>query len=233
MTHSTSKWGHGFTLLELLIALSIFALIAVMAYGGLLSVLQVDAHIATTTQQLTRLQLTFQRFQQDVTQLIYRPIRNEYGDSMPAIQATMQQIELTRAGWRNPLQQARSQLQRVNYSVEKQTLWRTYWQVLDRTRDSQPQRTALLSDVTAFKLRFLDDQALWHDEWSSAVQSQFAEKSLQLKAIEVTLSLDGWGEMIWLFPTTSPPTLPKLPNISELSPFFRDNSFTTAQIVLK
>lgn len=233
MTHSTSKWGHGFTLLELLIALSIFALIAMMAYGGLLSVLQVDAHIATTTQQLTRLQLTFQRFQQDITQLIYRPIRNEYGDSVPAIQATMQQIEFTRAGWRNPLQQARSQLQRVNYVVEKQTLWRTYWQVLDRTRDTQPQRTALLPDVTAFKLRFLDDQTLWHDEWNSAVQSQLSGKSLQLKAIEITLSITNWGEIIWLFPTTPPPALPKLPNISESSPFFRGNSFTTAQIVLK
>jgi general secretion pathway protein J len=233
MTHSTSKWGHGFTLLELLIALSIFALIAMMAYGGLLSILRVDVQIATTTQQLTRLQFTFQRFQQDVSQLIYRPIRNEYGDSVPAIQATMQQIELTRTGWRNPLQQPRSQLQRVNYSVEKQTLWRTYWQVLDRTRDSQPQRTALLTDVTVFKLRFLDNQALWHDEWSSAVQTQLAGKSLQLKAIEVNLSLEGWGEIIWLFPTTAPPSLPKLPNTSTPSSFFRDNSLTIAQIVLK
>jgi len=76
MTHSTSKWGRGFTLLELLIALAIFSLIAVLAYSGLVSVLRVDAQVAQVTQQLTRLQLTFQRLQQDITQLVHRPIRN-------------------------------------------------------------------------------------------------------------------------------------------------------------
>ncbi|MEZ5671465.1 MAG: prepilin-type N-terminal cleavage/methylation domain-containing protein [Thiotrichaceae bacterium] len=86
MTHLSLKWMNGFTLLELLIALSIFALIAMMAYSGLLSVLQVGAHVEQTSQQLMRLQLTFQRVNQDVTQLVYRPIRNEYGDSLPAIQ---------------------------------------------------------------------------------------------------------------------------------------------------
>lgn len=223
MTHSTSKWGRGFTLLELLIALAIFSLIAVLAYSGLVSVLRVDAQVAQVTQQLTRLQLTFQRLQQDITQLVHRPIRNEYGDSMPAIQATTQQLEFTRAGWRNPLQQARSQLQRVNYVVEKQTLWRSYWQVLDRTRDSQPQRSALLTEVTGFKLRFLDEQLAWHDEWMS-IESQATGKSLQLKAIEINLSITDWGELTWLFPTIPPPPLPKLPNSSDKSSFFQLDS---------
>jgi general secretion pathway protein J len=214
MTHSSPKWGSGFTLLELLVALSIFAVIAMLAYSGLLSVLQIGARVEQTTQQLTRLQLTFQRLNQDMSQLIYRPIRNEYGDSLPAIQGALQQIELTRAGWRNPSQQPRGHLQRVNYSLEKQTLWRTYWQVLDRTRDSQPQRSALLTDVTAFKLRFLDAQMEWHEAWVSSDTAQPVENTLILKAIEVTLSITDWGELTWLFPTVappvpiSPPTLP-------------------------
>lgn len=203
MTHLSLKWMNGFTLLELLIALSIFALIAMMAYSGLLSVLQVGAQVEHTSQQLMRLQLTFQRFNQDVTQLVYRPIRNEYGDSLPAIQGALQQLEFTRAGWHNPLQHPRSQLQRVNYSVEKQTLWRSYWQVLDRTQDSQPQRSMLLTHVIAFKIRFLDSQLEWHDEWVS-VDTPLTENSLQLKAIEVTLSLENFGELTWLFPTTAP-----------------------------
>lgn len=203
MTHLSTKWGRGFTLLELLIALAIFALIAVIAYRSLLSVVQVVGQIEQTTQQLTQLQLTFQKLQQDIMQLRYRPIRNEYGDNVAAIQGTTQQLEFTRAGWRNPLQQPRSQLQRVNYSLEQRTLWRTYWQVLDRTRDSRPQRTALLEEVTGLKLRFLDNQLEWHEEWLSSETK--TEKTLQLKAIEVTLNVSGWGELTWLLPTLPAP----------------------------
>lgn len=203
MTHLSNKWGRGFTLLELLIALAIFALIAVIAYRSLLSVVQVEGQVKHTTQQLTQLQLTFQKLQQDLMQLRHRPIRNEYGDSVAAIQGAGQQLEFTRAGWRNPLQQQRSQLQRVNYVLEQRTVWRTYWQVLDRTRDSRPQRTALLTEVDNFKLRFLDEQLEWHEEWVSLETK--TEKTLQLKAVEVTLTVSNWGELTWLFPTLSAP----------------------------
>lgn len=203
MTYLSNKWGRGFTLLELLVALAIFALIAVIAYRSLLSVVAVEEQVAQTTQQLTQLQLTFQKLQQDIVQLRYRPIRNEYGDSVAAIQGSEQQLEFTRAGWRNPLQQQRSQLQRVNYALEQRTLWRTYWQVLDRTRDSHPQRTPLLTEVVNFKLRFLDEQLEWHEEWTSSETK--TEKTLQLKAVEVTLNLNNWGELTWLLPTLPPP----------------------------
>lgn len=213
MTHLSTKWGRGFTLLELLVALAIFAMIAVIAYRSLFSVVQVMGQIEQTHQQLTQLQLTFQKLQQDITQLRYRPIRNEYGDNVAAIQGTEQQLEFTRAGWRNPLQQQRSQLQRVNYSLEQRTLWRTYWQVLDRTRDNRPQRTALLEEVAGLKLRFLDNQLEWHEEWLSSETK--TEKTLQLKAIEVTLNLSGWGELIWLLPTLPAPDNKPVAKVSD------------------
>jgi general secretion pathway protein J len=203
MTYLSIKCERGFTLLELLIALAIFSLVAVIAYRSLLSVVQVSERVEQMTQQLTQLQLTFQKLQQDVMQLRYRPIRNEYGDNIAAIQGTAQQFELTRAGWRNSLQQQRSQLQRVNYVLEGRTLWRSYWQVLDRTRDSQPLRTALLTDVTHFKLRFLDEHLEWHEEWQSSESK--TEKTLQLKAVEVTLTVSHWGELTWLLPTLPAP----------------------------
>lgn len=205
MTYLSNKWEHGFTLLELLIALAIFALIAIISYRSLLSTVQVKTQLEHVSQQLTQLQLTFQKLQQDLQQLRYRPIRDEYGDSVAAIRGRGQQLELTRAGWHNPLQQQRSQLQRLNYTLEQRTLWRTYWQVLDRTRDTRPQRTALLTEVDGFKLRFLDEQLEWHDEWLS---SEVPTKQMpQLKAIEVTISMNHWGELTWLLPTLPAPEL--------------------------
>ncbi len=49
----------GFTLLELLVALSIFALISAMAYGGLQSVMTTQQHTAKAAQHLADLQKAY------------------------------------------------------------------------------------------------------------------------------------------------------------------------------
>ena len=79
----------GFTLLELLVALSIFSIIAVMAYSGLNTVLlariQTDQHAI----QLARLQMTFTWLKRDIEQYIGRSIRDQYGDRQAALIGTI------------------------------------------------------------------------------------------------------------------------------------------------
>ena len=69
----------GFTLLELLVALAIFALVSVMAYGGLASVLDQQFATDEIAGQLARLQKTYLLLQRDFEQLVPRPVRDEYG----------------------------------------------------------------------------------------------------------------------------------------------------------
>ena len=195
----------GFTLVELLVALAIFAVIAVMAYGGLSTVLQVHSHLEQQGTQLAHLQIAFTWLERDFEQIVNRPIRDEYGEKQPAIQGNLQQLELTRAGWRNPAQQARSTLQRVAYHLEDNSLWRSYWQMLDRAQDSRPLEVKLLSNVTEFKLRYLDSHLQWHEQWPSveilATSPTESQNQIQptLKAIEVTITVVGWGELMRLF----------------------------------
>lgn len=190
----------GFTLLELLVALSIFAIIAVLAYGGLGTVLDQRILTEESAERLADLQKTYLIVQRDVEQLVPRPIRDEFGDQQAALSGTTQ-LRLTRGGWRNPLNNPRSSLQRVGYALEEQQLIRYSWLVLDRAQDSEPREQVLASQITAMRIRYLDGKAAWKEQWPPQQVTQSGEPpSDELpRAIEMTLEHEHYGEIRWLF----------------------------------
>ena len=100
-----------FTLLELLVALAVFAIMAIAAYGGLRNVLFTRAAVEGKSRRLAAVQLAVYRMEQDVEQTLARGIRDEYGDPQPALQGgalASDALTLTRAGWDNPLGQSRA-----------------------------------------------------------------------------------------------------------------------------
>lgn len=195
----------GFTLLELLVAIGIFALLAAMAYGGLNLIMKerqaTDEHAA----RLAQLQRTFLWLGRDIEQTVNRPIRDEYGDVQRALsgeQVGRYQLELTRAGWRNPAGRARSNLQRVAYGIKDEKLVRAYWNVLDRAQDSQPIETELLDGVIRMELRFLaiqtNNQTEWADSWPSN-ELGLEPTEAPPRAVEVTLETEAEGRITRLF----------------------------------
>ncbi|MDY6992984.1 MAG: type II secretion system minor pseudopilin GspJ [Pseudomonadota bacterium] len=196
--HKLDLLTSGFTLLELLVALAIFAVMAMLSYSGFNSILTTYEHTQRYTERLSQLQQTVTYLRHDIEQYLDRPIRDQYGDRQPAIQGFADQFEFTRAGWRNPAQQPRSQLQRLHYYFEDQQLWRAYWPVLDRAQDTTPLKIALVDSVETLQLRFLDIHLTWHDQWPPLEQSE-STQVLKLTAIEVNLSIQDWGHFTWLF----------------------------------
>lgn len=188
----------GFTLIELLIAIAIFALIAAAAYAGLDTVLKAAEHTRIKTQALDRLQRAQLQLGTDIEQLILRPIRDDLGDELEALSYTELplQFEFTRAGWDNPAGQLRSGLQRVAYMVEDESLYRDYWFDLDRMQGSRKTRRLLLEDVESMQLRFMDTKSEWQDQWPP---STGGNDSLLPLAVEVNITLVGWGELTWLY----------------------------------
>ncbi len=186
-----TKFAAGFTLLELLVALAVFAVIAVMAYSGLNTVLNAHFQIEQQAAQLASLQRVFSKLSYDIEQYIQRPIRNQYGDEESSINGTIEQIEFTRSGWRNPAQQNRSFLQRVAYHLQDTRLVRSYWFVLDRAQDSKPILMNLADNINGMQWYYLDDKLIWHEKWPN--------NSTQLKAIKIVLKIEGWGKIERLF----------------------------------
>jgi general secretion pathway protein J len=190
----------GFTLLELLVALAIFSLMAVMAYGGLETVLKQQALTEENAESLAELQKTYLVMQRDIEQAVPRAIRDEFGDQQaPLIGTTL--FQLTRGGWNNPANQPRSTLQRVGYSLEDRQLIRYAWLVLDRAQDSAPTRQPLAADIESMQVRYLDEAGNWQEQWPplQAGSNPDAKPIVFPRAVEMTLEHARFGSLIWLF----------------------------------
>lgn len=198
-----NRRADGFTLIELLVAIAVFSILALVAYGGLQSLLLGRDDVEREMQQLAELQMVFLNLQRDLEQTVNRPLRSAYGEELAAFavsaEAGRAQIELTRAGWRNPMSRARSHLLRVAYELQGGRLQRSYWNVLDRAQDSKPVSRVLMANIRAMTLRFLAADDEWHDDWAGPVE---ADEATLPRAIEVTLEIDNWGEVRRVFSLT-------------------------------
>ncbi len=189
----------GFTLLELLVALAIFSLIAIMSYNGLKVVLNTQAATEIQADSLAELQKVYLLLQRDIEQVVPRPVRDEYGDEQPAL-AGGDALQLTRGGWSNPAGRLRSSLQRVGYAYEDRHLVRYSWAVLDRAQDSEPQRQPLIGDIEEMTIRYLGTNNEWEDLWPNPLASgDGADKTSLPRAVEITLDHERFGPLVWLF----------------------------------
>ncbi len=122
----------GFTLLELMVALFIAALMFAMGYAAINQGLTSHDSLKEQQAHLLQLQTTVRLLEQDFVQAAPRPVRQPVGDE-PAQSAmlggtpgTQPVVALTRAGWSNPAGLQRPGLQRVAYFLENNTLRREY-----------------------------------------------------------------------------------------------------------
>jgi len=191
MTAARSQ--QGLTLLELLIAIAIFAVMAALAYGGLRSVLDSREAIEQQAEELASLQKVFFRIQYDIGQAVARGIRDGFGDLQPAFVAAdgklidaENSVEFTVTGRFNPSGKARSAMQRIAYSLEEGKLIRQSWNVLDRAQDSVAAKYVLLDEVKAIEFRFLDESGSWQTSWETQpLEAQVINEEIVAGAINV------------------------------------------------
>ena len=156
MNRSVSNGG--FTLVEVLIALAITAFVSAIAYTSFSTVLSGVESSQVTAERVYQLNRAWMMISRDLEQFVARPVRDEFGELEPALQggiAARFPLSFTRGGWHNPVGHARSELQRVNYRVEEEALWRDSYPVLDRAGETKTQAVALLEGVQELRVLFL------------------------------------------------------------------------------
>ncbi len=193
----------GFTLLELLIAIGIFATMSAMAYGGLNSVMNTRAHADVQADRLAQLQKAFLIIGRDIEQAIDRPVRDNYGDELRAISGGgygSSILELSRSGRANPMVLPRSHLQRIGYEVQEDQLLRKVWPVLDQAVDTVPYEGVMLTGIKAVDLRFMDANKQWQTQWPDPNLSVTGQSLPAMpRAVEVSIDLEDWGRIRRIF----------------------------------
>lgn len=195
----------GFTLLEVLLAMAITAMVAVMAYAGLSAAISAASRHGEMVQRLGDVQTAIGWIVRDLRQSVSRPITDARGERRPALiggnDDSAELLEFTHSGWDNPRGQRRSALQRVHYRLDAEhNLWRDHWLVLDRIDDEDHlQQVKLLSGVQSVRVQFLSaqsqnaqQQALggeWVEQWP--VHDTDIER--MPLAVRVDIDIDGIG----------------------------------------
>jgi general secretion pathway protein J len=189
----------GFTLLELLVAIAIFAIVAAMALTGYTQLQRQSEYADQRLERTRELQRAVQVISQDVEQLEPRPIREPLGEGLvPAVTSGTgvdYALEFSRAGWSNTAGLQRPTIERVGYRVENDELWRDHWPVLDRTIATEPVRLKLLTHVKTLSLRFMDGGRNWSDRWPESQTAGPSDDRLRPIAVEVTIELDDFGKI--------------------------------------
>jgi len=188
----------GFTLIEILVAVMVLAVMIVAAYAGLNSVVSVRENTRQEVKHFHHLQLAMVTLDRDLKQAIARPIRHASGDLSPGMiggDKNVPELTFTRNGQPNPLQLPRSSLQRIAYGIKDDNLVRYFYPVLDRTVEQDPKRQVILKGVTALHLRFMDQFGKWRDNWPPLNGEASQYDSIDPVAVSVTLDTKRWGKI--------------------------------------
>ncbi|MCB1686767.1 MAG: type II secretion system minor pseudopilin GspJ [Pseudomonadales bacterium] len=192
----------GFTLLEVLVVLSVFAILGVIASQIVGRVLDNERTLAERGGRLAEVQRAMLILQRDIMQMNSRGVRDQLGDPVePLIIDAGGMAEFTRAGWRNPLGHPRSELQRVGFVVEEGKLYRAWWPVLDRSPDTLPELQQLLTDVENVEFSALDMSGNEHSFWPLLGDFR-SDPNLRLAGIILRLEVAPFGaiERLWTVP---------------------------------
>jgi general secretion pathway protein J len=228
-----NKRTSGFTLLEVIMAISIFALIGIGSYTLLSRVIESEEVSTLKANKLANLQLAFSILQQDFLHLQERIHSDAKGKLSGSFQANTgaSLLEFLRGGWNNSFGASRSDLRKVSYVLisEKKGIDRKF--LLQRrvyadaneggqsTADPQQNlvlEQVLFEDATDISFQFMTRDGKWVREWSIPEQTVAAEHAESEEivveepnnfplpaAIQLTVDYEDYGEITRLFETAS------------------------------
>lgn len=218
----------GFTLLEVLIALAIAAVIAAMSYQAIEGATGGAERTRTVMAEINQMDRTWQIIAADMRQVVKPEIESRgprFEFKAESLERTGDDVEqvlmtFTRRGWINPMERLRSDLQQVSYRIAEGKLWRDYLPernvpIDERDFEETALNQLLLEGVKDVQLRFLaleqvqqrgpnvlegpDYTRDWEQVWPKP--DQFGQMNMPA-AVEITIEVEGMGVSARLFELT-------------------------------
>ncbi len=190
----------GFTLIEVIIALFIFAILSVVGYKGLDSLIQTKERVAAEDDKWQQLILFFDRIELDVKQAVNRPIRTRDGSLEPAFigRATYAgeygaQLIFSRFGDQEQtgfLMDTR----RVAYRLHDGAIELLIWPSLDAAPNAKPQVFKVLTHVAQISFGYLTQDGRLANVWPNTLDLS-QTKSFAPSALRMSIKLES-GETV-------------------------------------
>jgi general secretion pathway protein J len=197
------KRARGFTLLEVMVAVGVMALVATGAYLAIDAASRSSEATREALQRFERVDRAWALMETDFRNAVARLTRLYYGPPLPAMSVEFNseyRMTFLRGGRANPLLLPRTELARVGYRLEDGVLWRDIWYDPARIEPELATQQKLVDGVKEVLVRVLPPTAQqvengnWLEEWPGTLPPM----ALPV-AVEVTLTLEDMGEVTRLF----------------------------------
>jgi general secretion pathway protein J len=158
----------GFTLIEVVIALAILALVAVLGYRALASLTDSEVRLTAEAKRWRDLDAFFARLEADMREALPREVRT--GAVMEAAwigdvdRTGNAELRLSRAGPEFAIE-AGSAGQRIGYRMRDGAIEVMYWPRLDQPATLPARAFALAEGIGEFHMSFLDMHGGWRPRW--------------------------------------------------------------------
>ncbi|TCN79351.1 type II secretion system minor pseudopilin GspJ [Shewanella fodinae] len=195
-----STKNSGFTLLEMLVAIGIFAMLGLAANAVLQTVIKDDEVTRDFSTRLRYLQQGFGSIERDMGQMVARTFRTAAGSRTEMVMqvgnnlldSESQALVFYRIGWLNPGGLLpRGNIQSLAYVVQEGKLQRWYYPYPEPEIGSEPIKTVLMDKVLSVKYAFFVD-----GKWQQADQQNFNRLPV---AIAIEVELEDRGTIIRKF----------------------------------
>lgn len=195
----------GFTLIEVMVAISIFAVLSIIGYKGVSTLLQTKERVEVEDSKWQNLILFFDRFELDVKQSVNRPIRSREDTVEPAfigrpsfVGENGSQLAFSRFG--DPEQSGfLMDTRRIGYRLNEGAIELLIWPSLDVAPSAKPEVFKVLPHVAQMTISYLAEDGRWLSIWpqpllaSQPANSQ--QKSFAPSAVQLMIRLDT-GEIV-------------------------------------
>lgn len=192
--------NRGFTLIEVIVALSIFAVLSIIGYKGISSLIQTKERVEVEDAKWQQMILFFDRFELDVKQSVNRPIRTREDTVEPAWLGRPSfagedgaQLVFSRFG--DPEQLGfLMDTRRVGYRLHDGAIELLIWPSLDVAPSSKPEVFKVLTHVAQISFSYLSADGRWLNVWPEATVTT-QQKSFAPSAVQLVIKLET-GEMV-------------------------------------
>ena len=194
----------GFTLVEMLVALSLFAAIAAMGVGLLRSSIDTQDAVQDRLKAMGGVNRLRAVMANDLAQALVRPTRGPAGEHVPAFVGSSTGFAFVHGGAGSGAGGGpRPRIERVVYTLRADEWRRAAQPMLDGSApgDGDP----LTDEVAAVAVRYRGDDGVWSDHWSSDPGDRLP------RAVEVSLPRGARAPLTMMFLTAPVPPPPESP----------------------
>jgi general secretion pathway protein J len=190
----------GFTLLEVLVVIGIFSVISIVSFTMLSQYLDTTQRLEEKIHSLQRLQRTFTLLEKDLRYVIDRDTRISTGETEPAIiveysaglPGEILRLTVSRAGFESG---RAGTLRRVAWQLDNGSIYRSSWNTLDQSVDTEVPRVVLLQGIASVRI----EQYIWSDDYGLQQYDSFGDEAAIPSGMRITVSTEDGREYVRLF----------------------------------